>query len=356
MKNFNADSFHTKEYNRKALRWTLKLNEFQLQAWATCLGNDILSHTMLKNFHQRFNNNFFQIAGFIHNNVSGSGAVLELLTRHLFGNEKDWRLNLIHESFKFYSVLQLDAAQQNSNYDALLDNHMLFTRNILCNAPLNFSLVFYDLEQQNPTYYDIAIPMFQRQAGIVFAQANMEEFKLKIYNKRSHSVNHEVHMISPIHPPFEVLPMNKIHSDDDYHDEHRLKLLAWSICWEKLKFFDLKLIPSRFMIDILSLVFLVQNQLITSKEADIFLLSVKNVQQGQANNWPRPTDTLDPRAFHIAFLYTKTYLNVSRSIEVCGLRNKYEKPLLFNGIEFHALYNYFKDKDFNTNFLLGDIH
>lgn len=62
-------------------------------------------------------------------------------------------------------------------------------------------------------------------------------------------------------------------------------------------------------------------EVITSKEADLILFSIKRTEQREAIS--RPPIRLDPRAFHIAFLYTRMFANVQRSIEVCGLRKKY---------------------------------
>lgn len=324
MKHLNPHTLQTKEYNRQALRTQLNLTDYQLSIWATCLGNDVIHYSNAKHFYRKFKNKFEGIAELIRNKISikSHDEILAFLGVNLLGFRDNYSNKIINASINSYSVQQEEKPED--PYDYLLKDHKLFTRNVLSNAPFNFSLIFYDLEIYSmPSYFDIAIPMFQRQAGIVFAQANVEGFNLNVYCKQLSSTNYGIHSIPPVLPPFEVHSMEDIHSDDESFDDHRFKLLAWSICWQKLHNFNLRQIPPRYMIDILTLVFLVQSQIITAKEADIFLLSIKNVEQGKVEINTKSLKTLDSRAFHIAFLYTRTYTNVARSIEVCGLNKLY---------------------------------
>lgn len=79
----------------------------------------------------------------------------------------------------------------------------------------------------------------------------------------------------------------------------------------------------------LKFVLKVQKEALTSKEADLILYSIQRTYQRDTIS--RPPNRLDPRAFHIAFLYTRMFANVQRSIEVCGLKKKYwVSPFIFN--------------------------
>lgn len=327
MKRLNAHTFRTKEYSRQALKTYINLSDFQLSIWATCLGNDVVPHSSIKKFHDHFKKDkFLEIADLVRTKCmtfKHYDDLLRYFTISLFGYDDEVGKHLINTSINAYSIFTSKEDEVEGPFDYLLNSHKLFTRNVLSNAPFNFSLIFFDLDAYNaPTYFDIAVPMFARQAGIVFKQAQIEGFNLKVYTKQFSGSNHELHQVPPIFPPFEVLSMREINSSDILIDEHRFRLLAWSICWEKLRNFNLRQIPSRYMIDVLTLVFLVQNYVITTKEADIFLLSIKNVEQGKVKVQSKPS-ILDPRAFHIAFVYTKTFTNVLRSFEICGLAERY---------------------------------
>lgn len=326
MKFLNPYTFNTKEYNRVALRTYLNLTDFQLSLWATCLGNDIIPLKQVRHFHVSLRcDKFLKIAEIVRDISKQSyKEILISLALKLIGFIDEYGLNLIDGSIKQYAVHYKNEDETN-DYDYLLYDHIIFTRNVLSDAPFNFSLVFFNLDIYNsPTYFDIAVQMFQRQTGIVFAQANIDPFNLKVYSKRSNADKHSIYEISPILPDFDVLPMKKIHSNNNSYDDHRFKLLAWSICWRKLKNFNLQLIPPRYLIDVLSLVYLLELSVITPNEADIILLSIKNVEQGKVQvNRKNKLIILDKRAFHIAFLFTKMFTNVARSIEICGLRKRY---------------------------------
>lgn len=329
MKRLNPNTYRTKEYNRQALRAVINLSDFQMSIWATCLGNDIVTHSSIKHSHNQFKNDkFLEIAEMVRAKTLANknyDDLLQCLTICLFGFDDDVGRDLINSSINSYSIFKRNDEEIEGPFDYLLKYHKLFTRNVLSNAPFNFSVVFYDLKTYNaPSYFDIALPMFQRQAGIVFKQAQIEGFNLKVYSKQFSTSNHESFDVPPIFPPFDVPSLTAIHTYDNYNCENlRFKLLAWSISWEKLKDFNLRQIPTRYMIDVLTLVFLVQNFVITTKEADILLLSIKNVEQGKVKVQSKPLKTLDPRAFHIAFVYTKVFTNVARSFEICGLAERF---------------------------------
>lgn len=270
MKYFDSTSYRSMEYNRYALKSFLGLSDFQMSIFATCLGNDILSFKSLKSFHSKFQDKVFDIANFIRNNIKDMKThtdVLEYLVIVMFGVDNDYYKEIINKSINSYYI-NYNVINQEGQFDFLLKDHMLFTRNVLSGAPFNISLVFYDLNEYPKSLYDISIELFQRQAGVAFAQARINPFPLRIYSKRSHTESYKMYIVDPIIPPFEVLPLNEMQSEDYYYDNLRFKLLAWTVCWDKLSSFNLLQIPRRFMIDILTLVYLVR----------LILLSVNLVQ------------------------------------------------------------------------------
>lgn len=259
MKYFNSACFKSMEYNRYALRTYLDLNVFQMSIFATCLGNDILSNKSIASFHKKFNDKILDIADFIRNNIKDMKThsdVLDFLVIAIFGVGNDYFKQLISKSINSYFI-NYQAINEEGPFDYLLQYHMLFTRNVLSDAPFNFSLIFYDLQEYPKSLYDISIELFQRQAGIVFAQVRMDPFPLRIYSKISHGESYEMLNANPIVPPFEVLSMEEIQSENMTYDYYRLMLLAWTVCWDKLSNFNLQQIPRRYMIDILTLVYLV---------------------------------------------------------------------------------------------------
>lgn len=260
MKYFDSVSYASIEYNRYALKSFLDLNDFQMSIFATCLGNDIISHKSLKSFHNQFSHKILGIASFIRNNIKdikSHSNVLECLVIAIFGINNDYYKEIIKTSINSYFI-NYNAKLQQGKYDFLLENHMLFTRNVLSGAPFNISLVFYDLCEYSKSLFDISIELFQRQAGLAFAQARTEPFPLRVYSKRSHTESYKMYSVNSIVPPFEVSSLTEIQYGGSFYDNERFKLLAWTICWEKLSNFNLQQIPRKFMIDILTLVYLVR--------------------------------------------------------------------------------------------------
>jgi hypothetical protein len=247
------------EYNRLALRSFIGLSDFQMSIFATCLGNDILCYRSIKSFHSRFNDKVPDIAEFVRYNIKDMkthSEVLEFLVIAIFGVDNDFFKELVNASINSYFINYNDSVQQGP-FDYLLYDHMLFTRNVLADAPFNFSLIFYDLIEYPKSLFDISIELFQRQAGVVFAQAKVDPFPLRIYSKRSHNESHRMFIVDSINPQFDVASMAEIQSHDTSYNEYRLKLVAWTVCWERLRNFNLQQIPKRFLIDILTLVYLV---------------------------------------------------------------------------------------------------
>lgn len=225
----------------------------------------------------------------------------------------------------------------------------------MTNAPFMFSLIYYDLRQNMP-YYDIAVPMFQRQAGIILQpkQSTAAAVDLSVYCKRYHDDVHRQLIIAPIYPPFEVPPLEELFSSSSEWDHVRFKLLKWTIHWNNLKSFDLENIPALYFADILSILFMKYNNTITKKEADIILWTIKIANQAKVPEQIAAPTTVDPRAFRLAFLYPKVYSNILRSIEVCGLK-KYLKPINFDGVYFHHQYLQYKDRPFKTEAIFEDL-
>lgn len=331
-KEINLDTLTTKEFDRKALRNHLKLDSFQMALFSTLAGNDIvhdkrLQESIHKNLGVSRTDKLPGIARYIRKTLSrieDYPSLLRYLGKEVYGNTRQKTTNLLHASIMSYSVLPRNDPENPSN--VYLDQHHLFTYNVLNQSPFNFSLVFFDLRQSDmPLYFDMGVSMFQRQAGIVLMHSSTPDANLIVNTKLSHSENYTKIILPSVKPPFEVPSLEELYSDDPSFDDDRYKLLKWSLRWEKehLKSFNLQDIPDSYMIADLTIVFMLEKQIISSKEADIFLWTIKNVENGTVPEGIKPPTILDPRAFRLAFLFVKLFANVARSIEVCGLKKRY---------------------------------
>lgn len=329
----------TIEFDRKALRRHLKLESYQMAIFATVAGNDIIQHAELIKFHKTFDNQPNEklpaIADYIRKNFSqleNCSQLLEQLGQDMYGNTRRHTLDCIKASLESYSVHSKE--DENSDHDnplnVYLHQNYLFTYNVLNKSPLNFSLVFFDLLQRDMpnSYFSISQEMFQRQAGIVLVNSSTPNAILTVYTKLSHYRKYTKVTCPSIHPPFEVPLLQELYSDDPQFDDIRFVLLKWTIDWERLKNFDLRLIPANYMIDVLTITFMAQQGIVRPKEADILLWTVKNVENGTVPKTIKPPIMFNSRAFRIAFLYVRLFTNVARSIEVCGLKKLYWVSLI----------------------------
>lgn len=252
--------------------------------------------------------------------------LVKFLSKEVFGNTKEKQLNRLRISIDFYKVHN-DIELSN---DELLRQHYLFTYNILNGSPFNFSLAFFDFRCANlQSYNDLCVPMLQRQAGIIFLLSQTPDSLVQIYINTSHAGKYEKYELPPIIPNIVVPFLEELYGDDPTYDSLRLTLLKWSIDWEKLKDFYIEDIPENYMIDVLTLTFMVQKGVINSKEADIFLWVIKNVENKTVPKGLKPPVVLESRPFCLSFLYVKLFTNVPRSIEVCGLKKKYWVSAIF---------------------------
>lgn len=330
VKDLDLETLETKEFNRVALHATLKLNSQRLAVLATIAGNDIVLHEDLKKFHDSLGcsgiSKFRVLAKFIKNNFADKlnlQKTLDILAEIIFRETEKNLYDLLKSSIEFYDVVTKSSEPENP-YNVFLQQHNLFTYQLLNKSPTNLSLVYFDCREGDmPLYFDLSVPLVRRQAGVLFIHSQCDIPHLKIYSKKYHNSEYEKFTMLPLWPPFSVPVLEKLLSDDPEFDESRFQLLKWTVAWEHLKGFDLREIPSRYIIDVLTLVFLRQGEAITSKEADLILWTIKNVENGTIVRNIQPPEVLDQRAFRVAFIYVKSFANVARSFEVCGLKKRY---------------------------------
>jgi hypothetical protein len=129
--------------------------------------------------------------------------------------------------------------------------------------------------------------------------------------------------VDKIIPKCVVPKLTELYDRPQYpkHDETRFKLLKWLISEEKLKDIELLSIPLNIFLDILALTFMVSEGFIDVKEADMVLLSIKQVEDKVAPKKLKAPEILHPRAFVISILFSKCHFYGSRSLEVTGLKD-----------------------------------
>lgn len=334
-KDIEIDSFKTKVFSRAKFRQHLSLTSSQMAVFASIVGNDFIAVESLKSFHQQMSeaNKHFtllvNIANFVkkyHVKFSSKdhNKMVQFFSTAAFRNDSKILACELSKSIEFYGVDGDGNSSLDKHSRQLLKNHQIFTYNVLHCNPFNFSLIFFDLREDDlGNYYDLALPMFKRQAGAILKMNSMNNMKLRVRTKLSHTENYKEFEVEPKFPFFDLPPMEELHSPDESYDTDRHNLLKWIIDWRKLQHVKIETLPEEFFADILTITFMRQQKIITWKEADLLLWTVKNSTRQLIPKQMESPVTLNPRAFRIVFLYVRLYANVERSLEVCGLLKRY---------------------------------
>lgn len=192
--------------------------------------------------------------------------------------------------------------------------------------PDNLTLVYYDMRSTDfPDYFEITMDLFRRQAGILMHHKRNKPggVHLETCTKKSHGEKYDQIYVSPIYPEIEVPALIELLNRDAYpeHDDLRFMLLKFTINEDFLRPHDLSGIPKKYLLDILSLVFMVTHGFINVEEADLILFTIKQVELGQVPDDLQPPSVVNERAFRISFLFGKISLFLQRSMEVTGFKN-----------------------------------
>ena len=188
--------------------------------------------------------------------------------------------------------------------------------------PKNFTCSFYDLRQQKyPKLFERVKELFCKQIGIILQHKN-QKISYEIRTKRSHNEQFQEFYVEPSYPNEEVPPLLEFLDRQNFpnHDKLRFKLLKWIISDVKLKNYDLSAIPTKYIHDVLALTWLTSCDFISTVEADLILLSIKHVELDLLPHNLQAPSVLHPRAFHVAFHFTKFHMALGRCLEVTGLK------------------------------------
>ncbi|CAO1410086.1 unnamed protein product [Diamesa hyperborea] len=369
VRNLDLDTLMTKEYSRLELRKFLGLTNKQLIVLSTLGGNDVMKYDDVKQFHRRLisnhntNHKFVNIANFIKNSLPTKyDDVIYEIGKQILYDTSDEALDHIHKSLNFYSI-EFEKKDYRTTEPLLhkcLENGLNFIFSVLKEDPINYSLMCYDLRQDDfPLYFDLVVPMSQRHFGLLLQHKQRNDLQVKIYTQKSHNDTTRPHFISPVYPPIVAPPlMNLIFDDDEGNDnlnDLRFNLLKWLVCWDRLGNKDLKAIPKEYLIDVLVLVVMKEFGIITTLEGDIFMLTIKSATLNMITKEIQYPEVLNSKAYRLAFIFLKLHSQLRRSLQMCGLR-KYSKSPNFDGVFFHISYLRFIDSPDMLGFLIKDLN
>jgi hypothetical protein len=202
------------------------------------------------------------------------------------------------------------------------EKHLDFALSILKNCPGNINCHFFDFK--NPiNLYEKTSLLFRKQIGVVLKE-KLEIDSYQLYTMQNQKERYKRFDVAPIRPEgLDLPPLVELLNRDDFeqYDEVRFKLLKWMVGDEKLEKIELKDIPVNYLLDVLTLSWLSFNGFISTREADLVLLSIESVEKNPFDRKLGPPKSLNSRAFQIAFLFTKFHMLLGDSMEVVGLKS-----------------------------------
>lgn len=181
-----------------------------------------------------------------------------------------------------------------------------------------FSVHYYDLRENEPNLFEAQVKIFKRQNGIIFKEIN-EKSEFEVIAKTKHDEPFGPFILKHEFPNFEIPPLLELLDADNHpqHDEIRWKILKWLINEEK----EIEKIPQKIFADVLTLMYLCHERFLKIIDADLILLTIKMVQEG---NYDLSLDiipeVLDGKAFRVSYLFSKFHPAILRAIKLTGLK------------------------------------
>lgn len=323
VRNLNYLSFETMEYNRIALRRYLNLNDDQLIILSSINGNDIVNfdevipfHRALIGFKHRFcNARFPALADFIRS------TSLEEIVRQLSYHVAPECLRLFPESVDMYQLNFTHVMEDDPLLKMLRKKDYFFILEIIKQNLQTFTTCYFDMRVDCfKNFFSAYSMLLRKQIGIVMKNGYIGNF-YELVTKTSHENSYHKNDLKPIHPETPLPPLIELIDREKFpqYDSYRFGLALWTL---GNKSFNLESIPSNYLLDILTLTFLSENGFISVAEADLVLMSIFAVETKMIpDHHITPPSVINPRAFHIAFLFTKFHLFVEHSLEVTGLKD-----------------------------------
>lgn len=324
MRSLNVCTFETMEYSRVALRQFLNLTDDQLIILSSICGNDIVKfeevvpfHEALIGFKHKFCNvRFPMLADFIRE------SSLEHLVQQLSYHVIPSCLKLFPESVDMYQLNYTHAEENDPTIKFLREKDYFFIVEILKKNLQTFTTCYFDMRVECFKNFFVAYStLLRKQIGIIMHN-NRNENYYELVTKLSHGSAYQKNDLTPIYPNIQLPPLIQWVDPNNFpqFNPHRIALVLWTI--SNKNYTNVPEIPSNYLLDILNLTFLTDNGFITVDEADLILLSIYSVETKMIPDFHiTPPNILNPRAFHIAFLFTKFHFFIEHSLEVCGLKD-----------------------------------
>lgn len=209
----------------------------------------------------------------------------------------------------------------------LVENNVQVIFSIYIGQPILINCRGYDYRSKDlPNMLHVLLNTYRKLAGIIYYHKKSENLKLKYYGKLNHELKHGCYETPAIYPEKILVPdLYELMNRQKFlnHDKTRFELLKWIIDSDKVTVADFNLIPKEFFVEILTLIYMRKNEIISIKEAEIFLVAIEqmkkfNDEQSIVHSRKYP-ENISSRAFNLVFVFKKITKHIFENIcEVVG--------------------------------------
>lgn len=324
VKHMNPYTLETMEYNRKSLRRHLRLSDEQLILFSTFNGNDIIEYDKLLNFHDGLigdGHKLCQIRMIVLANFIRCHTLEDMIRIIAYYVDAE-SMKLFGESVELYNLNYEDLEEGNELLKFCLSKDFFFVSETLKFSIQTFTINYLDLKDEKlENLPRVHMKLLSKQIGIIMSMSEGDESKNhQLIAKISSDRDYEINKVKAIFPDFSTPSLRELLDRKSFpqHDEIRFKLLTWTISDKLVK---IKKIPKNYFLDILVLIFLQENNLLTREEALLVLLTIHAENEKFFEFFTiSPDSHLHSRAMQISFIFTRFHLHIQHSLEVTGLK------------------------------------
>nr|XP_029712871.1 uncharacterized protein LOC109402266 [Aedes albopictus] len=331
----NLKLMKTKEWNREQLRQNLNLEWNQMPFFAAIAGND---NFKFRPSGMRDLNTVAQRVREL-NLRRGSTKITMGLYNKIFGTQNYNNKISFENAVQFYDT---DYAIQQPIVPSEMHHYPNCALSIILGIPGSIRLPCLDLREAN--YSQIALYMYRRQVGVLFfhrSDVSEQILTSPVFIKLSHYDTYRIIDTTPITPPLSIkVPLlEELYSLDPQISESlevtKYRMLTWVVS-DTLTYEEICHIDPRYLLDVLTLYFLIETNLLDIMTADIILLTIDDCIKNRIP-WEIPLQRPRKPNVTTSFRYTNFYAMMYFNAETVGLRKQLASTFLckFDGVYFN---------------------
>ncbi|XP_055616224.1 uncharacterized protein LOC129762203 [Toxorhynchites rutilus septentrionalis] len=333
----NLETMRTYEWDKEVLRNALKLEWSQMPFFAVIAGNDHFKHRPSGIC------TFYKVAQRVKelNLKLGITKITIELYEEIFGRRDENLRNSFEDGITLYD---LNITVKRTMVPPEIRHFPNYAVCILRNIPGTIRLPCLDLREAE--YSQIALQIYRRQVGLLFRHRPIvfgQTLTSQVFIKPNHYAPYKIIAVTPMYPPsgMEIPSPEELYSFDTDASSSlvmtKLRILCWLVS-DKLTVDEVFNIHPNYLLDVLTLYFLVENNLLDTVTADIILIAIHHCLN---NTIPLALPLQRPRKPNVqtCFLYLHFYAMIYFCAEVVGLRKELDSFFLckFDGVYFNGI-------------------